>query len=412
MACGCNSTPKNPGVTIPSETGFPSIADYDAFNPVPICDGSEDTCNPSPVQPVCLSSANQASALGSPTQLDGTWLSPECQNENVTLLGRVGRTLTRFTGTGFLQLVNGKASIVKNLKLQVTQLFHTWWKPGSIPILGDPKPYPLELVADRLGTIYGIKGYETADSVKVWDYQKKEWAVRNIADFPILIRRVLPRTTSEGGFIELVGFAPAFEGNDPLTPRPLAALGGNGLVILTEIDTIPSECACEGCEPVAAKASVATTIAPPEFDPEYTSYLLGSIEGQIGFFTTQSVFNTSTNDFEVRLVQEVADREAGDAALAADLATETTARTTADTTLTNSVTAEANTRASQDALLQANIDAETAARIAYVLPGSSSANPVLSAIRVGQLHLNTTTKHMWIAVDIGGGSADWKQITA
>jgi len=411
MACGCNSTPKNPGTTIPSETGFPTLADYDSLYPVPICDGSEDTCNPGPVQPVCLSSANQASALGSPTQLDGTWLSPECQNENVTLLGRVGRTLTRFTGTGFLQMVNGKASIVKNLKFKVTDLWHTWWKPGSVPILGDPKPYPNEMVVDRWGNPYLIKGFETADSVKVWDYQKKEWAVRNIADFPILIRRVLPRTSSAGFGIELVGFPPLLEDTDPLTPRSLAGLGGSGLVLLTEIDTVSSECACEGCQPVDAKVSVATVISPPTFDPDYTNFLLGSFDGQITFFSTQSVFNTLTNDFEVRLVQEVADREAGDTALAADLAAETSARTAADSTLNGLITAESNARSTQDATLQANIDAEVAARIAYVNPGTGSTNPVISATRRGQLYVNTTTAQAWMATAVGGGSADWKQIT-
>lgn len=407
MACGCNSTPSNPVSTIPAETGFPTIADYAVLNPPQICDGTETPCGPEAVQPVCLSGGNQLSSLAPATSLDNQWLAAECADEGVTLLARVGRKLTRFTGSGFLQLVNGKASVVKSIRLQITQLYHTWWKPGSYPILGDPKPYPLEVVADKVGNLYGIKGFEAEDSIKVWDYSLKHWAVRPVSDFPTCVRKLHPRSSS----LELSGFAPLAADAAPGTLRCLNRLGGEGLVMLTEQPTVSSECACEGCEPVDAVASVVSIIPFPDTSDETVSFGLGYVDGVYGFFPTSELYAGVISDLETALAAETTARTTADSTLQGNLTTEITNRNTAVTTVQNNLTIEANNRTTADATLQANIAAEAAARIAYTAVLEGTTNPVLSASRKGLVYVNTTTAQAWMSTTVGNSSADWKQIT-
>lgn len=408
MACGCNSnTPStaSPFPQISPEPGFPTVADYASLNPEQVCDGTETACGPTAVQPVCLSNSNLTSQIGPATQLAGEWLATECKDQGVTLLARVGRTLTRFTGSGFLQLTNGKATLVSSIRLQVTELFHFFWKPGSYPVLGNPKPYDLEVVADKFGALYGIKGYADLDSVKVWDYAAKKWAVRPVADFPICIRRLLPRTQG----VELTGFIPLAENADPTTVRCLTRLGGEGIVMLTEQPTVPSECICEGCQPVEAVASVATIIPLPEESDD--SYGFGRVDGEYGFFQTEELFAGVVGDLRDDLDTEIASRTSADATLQANITAEAGTRAAAIITTQTAVTTEANSRALADATLQTNINNEIAARIAYVAASSGTTNPVISATRLGQFYVNTTTAQGWMSTTVGNASADWKQVT-
>jgi len=398
MACGCNkSTPVSP-------TGepLPTIFDHQALVPeaVPGCSEDLSTCQATPVQPVCINPNNEQSINSGGRDLESSWLDASCENEGVILLGRKDRKLSRFTGSGFLQLLNGKASVVQALKIQVSSLWHKWWKPGSYPVLGDPNPFPYLVIGDKTGTLHGIKGVEGEDSIPVYDDSAKQFNILPVSQVPNCVRGLLPKLNA----IELTGYAPIPSNANPALPnvRCQSRLGGNGVVVVTEQPTIPSDCLCEGCDPVEDVAAVTSTVAFPE--AEEGKFALGVIDGVTAFHPVADLAEDIIDDLE------------------AQINAEESARISADNALTTSVGNEATTRAFGDTTLQANIDAEAVLRQtgddnvetvlrAYYDPLTGTTNPSANAPNRGKLYINTSTLTAWIAVATGTGAADWKQIS-
>jgi len=395
MACGCNKTPS----VSPSGEPLPSIFDHQAPQTPEGVECSEEmfSCEPKPVQPVCINPANEQSINAGGRDLESSWFDTDCANEGVILLSRKGRKLSRFTESGFLQLLNGKASVVKVLRLQVSSLWHKWFKRG---ILGDPLPFPYLAIADQSGNLYGIKGVEGEDSIPVYDDSAKQFNILPVSQVPNCVRGLLPKLNA----IELTGYAPIPSDANPALPnvRCQSRLGGNGVVVISEQPTIPSDCLCEGCEPVADVAAVTSTIAFPDTDEGHFAF--GIIDGETAFHPIEDLAEEVIDDLESQINAEES------------------ARISADNALTTSISNEAGTRAFGDTTLQANIDAEAVLRQtgddtvetilrAFYDPLTGSTNPTANAPNLGKLYINTSTLTAWISVNIGTGASDWKQIS-
>ena len=169
MSCNCTSAVPY----APDGSALPSIDELSALNAAPTdcgcCDG-----------PSCLDS-DPTGGGPVPTNL----LDTVCATSDVTLLGRVGNTLARLAGDGFLKITNGKASVVSSVPIKVRSLWHRWWKPTALqrPILGDPLPFPFLAIADAQGNLHGITGREDKHCIPVWDYQNKVYTLMPIYDF-------------------------------------------------------------------------------------------------------------------------------------------------------------------------------------------------------------------------------------
>jgi hypothetical protein len=203
------------------------------------------------------------------------WDDPvyDYNGNGIRIMGRLKNKLAAFKGSGFLKLVNGLAYVVDVVPLRVSSLWHQWFKPAGInkrPILGVPLPFKNQVMADELGNLYGIKGLTgegvTTDSSHYYDRELEQWDTREDADIPLLKRGLLPTATA----IELVGFVPIATSGAATDVRELKAFSGSGIVVVNQQATIPSSCDCDGCEPVAAVASVATFLPFPTGEGAYS----------------------------------------------------------------------------------------------------------------------------------------------
>lgn len=243
MSCTCQSvTPLSPDGDC-----LPTIADECALAK------SDTLCKQCPSDDEALrSDASDGTTLAS------SWTDAGCYSEGVTILGRVGSKLARFAGSGFIAIESGIAKIVSIVPLRLGTLWHRWWKPthASSPILGEPLAYPYMAVADTAGNLHGIKGPVDEDASPVWDATTKEFTQKPLSENPLERKGVIPRADN----LELVGYAPIAVGGDPDTVRPMRALNGTGLVVLTEADTVDDTC---DCAPGSGTASKASTLVFP-----------------------------------------------------------------------------------------------------------------------------------------------------
>lgn len=243
MSCNCtNITPLSPdGECLPTVEADCAISK------------DVSVCKPCPSDDESLRSDSSDG-----TTLASSWTDAKCYAEGVTILGRVGTKLARFAGTGFIALEAGVAKVVSSVPLRVNTLWHRWWKPtaASVPILGDPLAYPYGVVADANGNLHVIKGPADENAVPYWDAAAKESTQKPVSEIPLDRKGVLDRSND----IELVGYAPIVAGGNPATVRPLKALNGGGLVVLTEAATVDNDCACA---PGTGTASKASTLALP-----------------------------------------------------------------------------------------------------------------------------------------------------
>lgn len=244
MACNCTSKlARNP-------TGepFPVID-------VP-CDSAPNCCDP------CDSTPSEGAVV--PSAL----MDSCCANEDVTLIARVGNKMTRFTKSGFLQLVKGKATVVKTVDLMLSQLYHARHKiPGyGIPRIGEPLDSNYSVVADETGQMFAQRGSDDEDSLRMWDKDLVKYTTKPVSELPKTHKGLLPGEDE----LEIVGFAPIAADGNPATVREMHVLSGEGIIVFTKQATVASDCLCEGCQPVAAEASVARFLANPTGDGVYT----------------------------------------------------------------------------------------------------------------------------------------------
>lgn len=243
MSCNCTT----PAAVSPTGECLPLVIDD--------CAVAKDVsaCTPCYSDPQCL-----ASDQSDGTTLAATWLDACCHNEGVTLLGRVGSKLAKFTGSGFIALTGGYASVVPSVPLNLTTIWHRLWKttPTRRPILGAPLPYNYMAVGSAEGKIHGIKGPSDESATPVWDADTQEFTQMPLSEVPLPRKGVLARANN----IELVGYAPIASNGLATAVRDQKALSGKGLVILTEVNTIDSTCECADQNGTASKAS---TLALP-----------------------------------------------------------------------------------------------------------------------------------------------------
>lgn len=275
MSCNCST----PTPVVPVNPTLPSIGTAaELCCPTDSCLGSVPAAITG--SPVSCNSGNNLVSTSSPgTTLDGSWTDalPDHNGDGVVLLGRIGRKLAKLIGNGFIQIREGVAFVVSNVELKVNDLWHEWFMPSGLnkrPIIGVPLPFPYQLIADSNGQLHAIQGLQGegvyGDSVSVWNKEASLWEIREAADFPLLQRGLSPRLTA----LELVGFAPIAASGTSDDVRQLSTLAGSGIIVVNQQATVPSSCDCEGCEPQAAVASVATFLPFPTSEDEDATFTL------------------------------------------------------------------------------------------------------------------------------------------
>lgn len=199
-----------------------------------------------------------------------------CENSGVTLLARKGNKLTRFTGSGFLEFIKGKATLVEVLSLKIKELYHRRFKTlgKGLPVVGEPLDSAYDVIADSDGKLFAQRGTSTEDSVKMWDSTLELHTVKPVSELPKTHKGLLPYETT----LELVGFVPIPSSGDATDVRSLSVLSGEGIIVFTKQATIDSDCVCEGCQPVEAEASVASFLPNPTEDGNYV-LKFNNIEG-------------------------------------------------------------------------------------------------------------------------------------
>jgi len=260
MGCNCNSTP----ATIPAATTvLPEIAQVYPGTAESAVDSS---CPSSSVTSTPTTGATLASDLTDAAPADGI-------AEGVTLLARYGRKLVAFTGSGFLQAFDGRFKLVKSIILRVTNLWHDRWTPAGVgrkPLLGNPFPFPFLVIADTEGNLHAIQGQQAAgvtrDSMTVWSFERGQYEVRDVADFPALQKGLLPQVSQ----IELAGFPAIPTTGSPTDVRQISALAAEGFFRLKKVPTIASSCDCEGCAAAPAYAYVTEFVADPPTEDDGT----------------------------------------------------------------------------------------------------------------------------------------------
>lgn len=247
MACSCTKIARNA-----DGQAFPTIStQYHLDNPQEAtCCGEADSCaSDGGVVPAAL--------------MDGT-----CANEGVTLLARLGSVVSRFTKSGFIELRNGKAYVVESFSVKLKELYHRRFQSAGkgLPVLGEPLDSAYDAVVDETGAVFGQKGLDTEDSVKIWNKDLALHTVIPISEFPKTHKGLLPYEDE----LELVGFVPIAADGSPSAVRNLSVLSGEGIIVFEKQATVASDCLCEGCQPVEAEASVARFLANPTGDGVYT----------------------------------------------------------------------------------------------------------------------------------------------
>jgi hypothetical protein len=166
----------------------------------------------------------------------------------MTLLGRVGRHLARFVGSGFIQIVDGRATLVSSVALTIRHLWHGLYRVAShsVAVLGPPKDFPYGVVADHEGHLYGIQGFSDRRALHVWNFDKGTWETISPDQFPLEVSRRIWQTDG----IELVGFEPVPLMGAQADVRMLKALSGAGIVYLSRVPTAGDD-PPSGCEPCA-----------------------------------------------------------------------------------------------------------------------------------------------------------------
>jgi len=207
------------------------------------------------------------------TTTDGSsqpWMTDARETTRLTLLGRVGKRLHKFVGSGFLQVEDGEAKLVSFIPLKIKELYHRYVipSPGSVAVIGAAKPVDYLVVADNTGKTYGIKGLSGEDCFILWDYVTKKFLTRPITDFPIATKGALLKCSG----IELVGFLPPSP-TDASESRRVKALKGEGVVFMTNVPQSYPPCLSED-ERCAYETSAVARVVPYPDDSSGKEYLL------------------------------------------------------------------------------------------------------------------------------------------
>lgn len=244
MSCNC----QNIAAVSPTGEALPYISDVQGLSST-----SEVDC-----QSGCETSSPSDGLI-----LSSTWLDAACHTTGVTILARVGDRLAKFAGSGFLQLTNGKFSVVASVPIRLSTLWHRWWKPtaNARPILGEPLAYPYMGIADADGNLHGIKGPDAEDAVPHWNSTTKEFTNKPISEIPVCQKGLLPRASA----LELTGYAAIPEAGPSDQVRCLSTLEGAGLLFGDPMPTVDTNCEC------ALTPSLASVVSMLPFPDDETA---------------------------------------------------------------------------------------------------------------------------------------------
>lgn len=203
----------------------------------------------------------------------------------MVVLGRVGRCLARLFGEGALwQNADGTVELRKWLPLRAQHLFHQWYQPtpSSRPIIGPPLPFSYQFVSDLDGNAFLQKGLAGEDSITVWSHDAEQFEQRPVTGFPICVRKKVEAAPA----VELVGFEPLGQFDDPETLRCLKKISGEGIIHFRTVPA-PAEpvCSCDTCEPTGSVADT-TTVAefipnpPDSCQTEACPWILAFVDGR------------------------------------------------------------------------------------------------------------------------------------
>lgn len=256
MSCNCSRT-----VVARNAEGeaFPTIStEYNLHNPQEYVGCVEDSC---------------ASPGG---QIPSALMDGCCGDKGMTLLGRIGSVVARFTGSGFIQIKKGKAYLVDSFDVNVKELYHRRYQSSgrALPVLGEPLDSTYDIIADERGHYFAQKGLDTEDSVKIWNKTLALHTVIPISEFPKTHKGLLPGENA----LEITGFVPIAADGSPATVRQLSVLAGKGILYATQQATVASDCLCEGCQPVEAIASVVKILSYPTDESDYVLHW-NSVDG-------------------------------------------------------------------------------------------------------------------------------------
>jgi len=245
MSCNCQN------ITSPSGEQLPTIEAVHGLTLAP--------------EPCCADTGCEPTTSSEGSLLPNSWVDSCCHSTGLTILARVGNRLARFAGTGFLQLTDGKFSVVSAIPIKAVTLWHRWWKPTSSgpPILGEPLAYPYLTIADSDGKLHGIKGPDAEDAVPHWNSATKEFTNKPISEIVPCQKGLLPRAPA----LELTGYAAIPESGSPTAVRCLSTLEGSGLLFADPTPTVDTDCECA---PQPSLASVVTTLPFPDGEGPYT----------------------------------------------------------------------------------------------------------------------------------------------
>ena len=246
-----------------------------------IAQDQSDGCLPSssdlshPSEETCSNSSISVTTGGG----DASSLTDQKETSAMTLVGRIGDRLSKFVGSGFIQVKDGEASLVSQIKLKVSELWHKYVipNPGGAAVIGAAKPAPYLLISDNNGKVYAIKGLTGENSIVVWDHDTQAWETKATTDFPVAVKGVLPKADG----IELSGFRPPSEACYEKA-REAVALKGDGIVFVTSTEaTYPDSVCCDedcnGAEDCCDynTHAIASVVPYPSSPTADTTYFLG-----------------------------------------------------------------------------------------------------------------------------------------
>ena len=225
-------------------------------------------CNQEPTSNKCLNPQALQTIESQGCQIDCCLMDAGPSNE-MMLIGRVGKLVKKLIGEGVLWLgPNGMVKAMKNVPLHVGQLWHQWYKPSpsSAPIIGQPMPFPYQVISDIDGNAYGIQGLQNEDSVTIWNHEDQQFEQSPVTGFPICVRKKIPSAIA----LELVGFSPLSPFGNADDLRCLQRLEGDGMIHFRKVPTVPTTmCECDSCDTqgqVQQFTTVAEFIPNPQMD--------------------------------------------------------------------------------------------------------------------------------------------------
>lgn len=214
-------------------------------------------------------------------ELDFTWKNA-VEVKCAVLLAICGNKLAKLTGEGALWLEKGKVCARKDIPLKISKLWHKWYlpTPNSSPLMGQPMPFPYLVVSDLVGNGFGIKGLADEDSVTVWDFEEQHFYQKPLTDFPPCVRRKLAYSNR----LELMGVEPLGVSDDPSLLRCLKRIDGQGILVLKQEQTAPSEvCECGDCEIDDTGCVVPDVTSVAQFVPNPTGETVSGCPWLLGF---------------------------------------------------------------------------------------------------------------------------------